>query len=255
MTKSTRTKFKFKSNDEEITELVTILGLSLPQARVFLELVKRTEATATKLCEETGIKDSRIYQILSDLEQLGLIGVQLSTPKKYKIESLDECLNSFQVRIEDEFSYRKQVIEELRERLTPLVNSTEIPTAIAYIIKGKKNIVNKLTTELYRANKEIFFRIPDMEVLEEFKSILEELYKSNIKMNIGIYESGLKDSDFENYQFIVNKINCKCFFLIIDNLYLIMVSKWYTNNTYAIWTSDTSLIKITSTYKGQLILC
>jgi sugar-specific transcriptional regulator TrmB len=255
LTKSLDTDYKLKSNDDEITELFTIVGLSLPQARVLLELVKQMEATATKLCKETGIKDSRIYQILTELEQLGLVDVQLSTPKKYNILPLDEVFNNLLTRMEDDFTYRKKILEEISERLVPLVNSTEIPTAIAYIVKGKNNILNKLVTEFYRSKKEILFRVPDLDVLDRFKDILEELNQANIIMNVGIFESEVNDSDLQNFDFRVQKINCKCFYLIIDNLYLIMVSKWYTENTYAIWTSDTSLIKLTSTYKGKLTLC
>ena len=46
----------------------------------------------------------------------------------------------------------------------------------------------------------------------------------------------------------IQSIACECFFLIIDNRVLLTVSGWKTDKWHAIWTTETSLIEVSSGY-------
>jgi sugar-specific transcriptional regulator TrmB len=245
MTSSTiKQEFSSSSQDDEILNLMLIAGLSYPQARVFLELVRIKESTAGDLCKITGIKDSRIYTILRELEQNGLLVVQYSSPKLYGAVSLDEGLQNLMKRQENEIHTRKEAIKQLFLELTPLFDSSKIPTAVAYIIKGKDNIFNKIHYEIINAKEEIVFRVPSIDFLNEFESILEESKKNGIQIKLASYcdkEESLSD-DRVFYQ-----SRCKCFYLLVDNEYLLSISNWDAQGIYAIWTTDTSLINIINT--------
>jgi sugar-specific transcriptional regulator TrmB len=237
-------EFSSESQNDEILNLMSIAGLSYPQARVFLELVKVKESTASDLCKITGIKDSRIYTILRELEQDGLLVVQYSSPKLYGAVSLDEGLQNLMKRQENEIHNRKEAIKQLYIELTPLFDSFKIPTAVAYIIKGKDNIYNKIHYEIINAKKEIVFRVPNIDLLNEFESIFEESKKNGIQVNLGSYceKEKFKSSDQVFYQ-----SRCKCFYLLVDKEYLLSISNWDAQGIYAIWTTDTSLINIINT--------
>ncbi|MHA1979143.1 MAG: TrmB family transcriptional regulator [Candidatus Hodarchaeales archaeon] len=245
---------KQKSSDKSFSDQLNILtikaGLSSSQAKVFLELVKSSEASASELCRKTGIKDSRIYHVLNELEYLGLIVVQLSSPKIYTILPLHEGLKNLYNQAEEEFTKRKDAIEELHSQLKPLVNTVKTPTVIAHIIKGKETILQKLKVELYRAQRNVCFRLPNVKILGYFSNSLNDIFKDGIEVNLGVCEKNFPSTDdlVTLIQFELKRVCCDCFFLIIDDKSLISVSNWKTDNPYAIWTSDTSLIKMTSAY-------
>ncbi|MFX1285041.1 MAG: TrmB family transcriptional regulator [Promethearchaeota archaeon] len=245
---------------ERLLNLMTVAGLSRPQARVYLELIRKKESTASDLCKATGVKDSRIYRILNELEQIGLIMVQTSIPKLYMVVPLVEGLHNLQERLESDFNKKKSAIKELNLRLTPLFDSTvSIPSAIAFIIKGQKNIINKIHHELSKVETGILIRFPNPELYFKFEPILLDLQKNGIKINAGLCQRSMKKLREEFKQIpelplIICKKCCDCFYLMIDENYLLSVSNWNSTNVYAIWTSDTSLLNITSFFSDSNII-
>ena len=47
---------------------------------------------------------------------------------------------------------------------------------------------------------------------------------------------------------------CDCFYLLIDHNYLLSVSNWNSSHVYAIWTSDTSLLNITTFFSDTNVM-
>ncbi|MFX1516058.1 MAG: TrmB family transcriptional regulator [Promethearchaeota archaeon] len=248
------------SKPDHLLNLMTTVGLSLPRARIYLELVKIKESTAGDLCRATGVKDSRIYHILTELEQLGLIMVQTSTPKLYTVVPLKEGLDNLRERLENEFNQKKEAIKELNLRLTPLFESiVSIPSTIALIIKGRKNIINKIHYELPRAENEILIRFPNYQLFFNFEPILLELQKRGVRINAGMCKMSVKDlrekSDrIPELPLTICQKCCDCFYLMVDQNYLLSVSNWNSPNVYAIWTSDTSLINITTFFSNSNVV-
>lgn len=239
---------------------MTTIGLTLPQARIYLELVKTKESTAGDLCKATGVKDSRIYSILTELEQIGLIMVQTSTPKLYMVVPLTEGLQNLQERLDNDFNQKKDAIKELNLRLTPLFESVvSIPSAIALIVKGRKNIINKIHYELSKAEKEILIRFPNYKLYFDFEPVLLELQKGGMLINAGLCKMSIKQLREESNRIpelpltICQKC-CDCFYLMVDHNYLLSVSSWNSPNVYAIWTSDTSLINITTFFSSANVV-
>lgn len=235
-------------------------GLSQPQARVYLELVKVKESTARSLCKVTGVRDSRIYSILSELEQIGLVVVQTSSPKLYMVIPLTEGLHKLQERLDKDFDRKKEAIKELSLRLTPLFDSfVSIPSAIAFIIKGKKNVINKIYYELKKVEKEILIRFPSHELYFEFEPVLLKLQETGIEVNAGLCQRSIKRLREESKQvpelpLHVCKQCCDCFYLMIDQSFLLSVSNWKSSHIYAIWTSDTSLLSITAFFSDTNVI-
>jgi len=258
--KSDRSVLQQDLSSEKLLNLMTTVGLSLSQARIYLELIKIKESTAGDLCKATGVKDSRIYNILTELEQLGLIMVQTSTPKLYMVVPLAEGLHTLQERLEKDFNQRKATIKELNLRLTPLFESiVSIPSAVALIVKGKKNIVNKIHYELSKVEEEILIRFPNYKLYFEFEPVLLDLQTAGIRIDAGLCQMSLKQLQEESNRIpelplTICKQCCDCFYLMIDQNYLLSVSNWHSTNVYAIWTSDTSLINITSFFSSSNVV-
>ena len=245
------------SKSEPLVNLMITAGLAQSQAQVFLELVKKKETTASNLCRATGVKSSRIYNILSELEQIGLIMVLNTSPKHYIVVPLAEGLHNLQELLDKEFNKKKDAIKELNLRLTPLFDSTaSIPSAMAFIIKGRKNIISKIHHELSKVEKEILIRFPSPKLYFEFEPVLLELQTAGIKINAGLCQFSINELREESTRIpelplTVCKRCCDCFYLMIDQNYLLSVSNWTSPSMYAIWTSDTSLINITSFFSSS----
>ncbi|MFW9997238.1 MAG: TrmB family transcriptional regulator [Candidatus Odinarchaeota archaeon] len=246
-----------KISDEQHLNLLMTCGLTNPQARVYLELVKKRETTASDLCKTTGVRASRIYGILSELEEMGLVIVQTSTPKLYITVPLTEGIQKLQERLDSDYDRKKNAIKELNLQLTHLYDSADsIPSAIAYIIKGRKNIINKIHYELLGAEKDILFRFPNPDLYFEFEPVLLELQEKGIAINAGLchVQIGKLREDtkrFPELPLTVCKTCCDCFYLMIDYDYLLSVSNWSSADVYAIWTSDTSLVNMTTFYSDS----
>ncbi len=258
--KSGKSNLHKDSNPEQLLNLMTIVGLSLPQARIYLELTKIKESTAGDLCKATGVKDSRIYSILTELEQLGLIMVQTSIPKLYMVVPLAEGLHNIQERLEKDFNQKKDAIKELNLRLTPLFESiVSIPSDVALIIKGTKNIINKIHYELLKVEEEILIRFPNYELYFEFESELLKLRNAGKRIDAGLCQMSIKRLREESTRIpeltlSVCKRCCDCFYVMRDEKYLLSVSNWTSPNVYAIWTTDTSLINITTIFSSSNVV-
>ncbi|MFX1424099.1 MAG: TrmB family transcriptional regulator [Promethearchaeota archaeon] len=244
----------------ELINLMITAGLSQSQARVFLELVKKKEATASDLCSATGVKNSRIYNILSELEQMGLIIVLNTSPKHYIVVPLAEGLHNLQELLVKDFNKKKEAIKEINLRLTPLYDSTtSIPSAMAFIIKGRKYIMSKIHYELSRVEKEILIRFPSPKLYFDFEPVLLELQATGIEINAGLCQFSISKLREESTRIpelplTICKRCCDCFYLMIDQNYLLSVTNWTSPNVYAIWTSDTSLINIASFFSDSNVV-
>jgi len=230
-----------------ILKLLESVGLTKSQALVYLELVKRQTAEASTLCDETGIKNSKIYAILNRLEKLGLIIVETTKPKKYRVNLLEEGLENLSTVIREEYDVRIKTLEELKVRLTPLFDSISSITEFALIIKGYSHIINHITTKIDLAGNNVVFIAPNVEIYELFKESINELLKENIIVRVGIYKPINLTKESQTFEIL--PMSCELFYVIIDNNYLIMVSEWeHEDHIYAIVTSDRNLIHMSLNY-------
>jgi sugar-specific transcriptional regulator TrmB len=236
-----------RNTDLEVINLLESVGLTKNQALVYLELIKRQNAEASTLCDETGIKNSKIYGILSRLENLGLIVVETTKPKKYRVLLLEESLENLANVIKVEYDAKIKTLDELKVRLSPLFDSITSVTEFALILKGQRHVLNHITTKLNTAGKSIAFISPNLKYYEKFKETLKELGNEGISVQVGFHStrpSKLKDLTIE---FI--PMSCQLFYIIIDNNYLILISEWDDPDLiYAIVTSDHNLIHMSNNY-------
>ena len=71
-------------SQDEITQVLTRLGLTVGQARVYLALVQLGTATIKAIAGATKIARQDIYRIVSALEKVGLVEKAITTPMRFK---------------------------------------------------------------------------------------------------------------------------------------------------------------------------
>ncbi len=230
-------------NTTLINELMDI-GLTKNEARAYIELLPLESATASELVKNTGIADSKIYYIMENLQKKGLIILQSGVPKKYVAITPVEALENIRVKFKKEFDQKMVLLDRLGELLTPRYQENEASLKIAYIVKGKNNIVNQAKRLIAEVNTDIILMLPNMEMYHLLKKSLEDI-KERVTIKLGFYhEAVLEESLLIDFQ----SICCECFFLIIDNKILLTVSNWRSEESYAILTTENTLIEVSSGY-------
>ena len=136
------------------------------------------------------------------------------------------------------------LLDRLGKLLTPKYQENEASLKIAYIVKGKNNIVNQAKRLLAEASTEIILMLTNLEMYHLLKKSLEDI-KETVTIKLGFYhKTVLEESLLIDFQ----RICCECFFLIIDNKILLTVSKWRSEESYAILTTENTLIEVSSGY-------
>ncbi|MFX0063276.1 MAG: TrmB family transcriptional regulator [Candidatus Hermodarchaeota archaeon] len=197
-------------NDEtRIINLLKTLGLNSYEARVFLELFRKSPQIARSLSKASDVSRGRIYQVLNELNNKGLV-IEKSirgASNLYEISSFPECLEKLKNAKRKELL---QEIEVLNSNYVELKNlllafDRELPseaevldthemvvirgeTAHNYYIKkiideADSHILTNFTSDLILKHKSIFTRMQDVPIRRTFVmpeselSMVEEIIK------------------------------------------------------------------------------
>lgn len=238
------TSIQNQSTNPLIDDLMDI-GFTQNEAKTYFALVSLESAAASNLVRITGIRDSKIYQILDRIEKKGFITVQNGTPKKYMAVHPTAPLENMRLIFEKEFQNKKRLINRLTTILPPMYHENEDTPKLAYIIKGKKNILNHIKRLTEETEISAVLMMPNEEIIQLLEKPIKRLQDMGIDSKLGIY---YKVASSVNPLLKIQSIACECFFLIIDNRVLLTVSGWKTDKWHAIWTTETSLIEVSSGY-------
>ncbi len=92
------------------------LGLNEYQARALTCLVESEELTAEEVSEESGIPYTKIYSVLKNLQEMGMVITTEERPKKFIAKHKDEVIGSLIERKREKFELmRKQAMETKRK--------------------------------------------------------------------------------------------------------------------------------------------
>lgn len=143
-----------------MTERLAILqecGLTDGQARVYLALLEYPSGTASSLAKVAQLPRNRLYEILEELNGLGLVEIILEEPRRYRGKPIGEfltrCTNELRGKIERIEARRTYLVAafEPREQLT--VDDHERGTTQA--IMGRRAVAVEIDRMLADAGREI----------------------------------------------------------------------------------------------------
>ena len=80
------------SNDEN-TDLLLGLGLTLNQAKVYLAILKLEKGTVNQITKYSKVRREDVYRILPYLEQMGLIEKLMGKPAVIKATPISDALS------------------------------------------------------------------------------------------------------------------------------------------------------------------
>ncbi len=235
------------ARDRIITRLKE-LDLSTYEAAAYATLLAHPTTTASALCKETGIPDTKIYYALDGLSEKGMITIQKGNPKIYRAIPPKEAIANLKQRLTERLNEKLKEADVLVDLLSPIYESAEKPETleVAYIIRGQNNITNRMKSLIEAARKEVTFFVSNPALLTELRASLEEAKeKRKIRLNIAMTEEMLKQEKRSNLG-EMRVICCPVTLLISDIKTLITVSDW-TEET-AMLSQDQNLIRVARDY-------
>ena len=224
------------------------LGLSTHEALIYTTVLTHPNVTAATLCRETGIPDSKIYYALDGLARKGMLIIQQGNPSIYRPIPPKEAVANLKQQLTLKLNEKIQEADVLVEQLTSLYDTTEKPEELelAYIVRGQKNIINRMKVLIQTAKHEITVFIPFSDVLREIKSTLEEAKeKRRVKLNIAVTPEVLEKEDLSDLG-EVRLLCCVLCMIISDMKTLLTLTNW--TNEVAVMTQDQNLMRVCRDY-------
>lgn len=235
------------SRDRMVTRLKE-LELSTYEATVYATLITHPVMTASALCKETGIPDTKIYYALEGLNDKGMLTVRNGNPKTYCPIPPKEAVANLKQRLTERLNEKLREADVLVDILSPVYESAEKSEEleIAYIIRGHTNITNRIKALVESTRREVTLFVAYPALFRELKSSLQEAKeKHRIKLNIAMTEEMLKTEEFKGLG-DVRQLCCPVTLLISDMKTLLTVSDWADES--AMLSQDQNLIRVARDY-------
>ncbi len=233
---------------ERIVQSLKNLSLSTYEAEVYVTLLSHPSISASALCKETGISDTKIYYALDGLTEKGMLIVRNASPKIYKPVPPKEAISNLKQRLTEKFKEELKEADVLLDMLVPIYESAEKQDEleVAYIINGKNNIENKMKALISNAKKEITFFVSHPTLFKDLEPTLRETKNRRIKLNIAMTEEMLKTENIKGLGDL-RQLCCAVTLLIIDLKTLVTVTDLKFSET-AMLSQDQNLIRVARDY-------
>jgi sugar-specific transcriptional regulator TrmB len=239
---------------DRIVSQLKELDLTTSEAAAYVSLLTHPNTTAGTLCKETSIPDSKIYYALDGLSKKGMITVQQGNPNLYNPVPPKEAISSLKQQLSDKMNEKFKEADMLAERLTPLYDTAEKPEEleIAYIIRGQRNIVNRMKSLIETATKEVTVFIPNKALFNEIKEALRQAVERRVKVNLAVTPEVNETEAIANFG-EVRRLCCVLGLLISDMKTLLTLTNW--TNEIAVVTQDQNLMRICRDYYDNPACC
>jgi len=257
-------KFAQKSNwelimsDDENTDLLLGLGLSLNQARVYLALLKLEQSTVGQVAKFSKVRKEEVYRILPALEKMGLIERLLGKPTEIRATPISDALSFLVAEEKSKFDERLSGMRSTVQRLSLKDWKQPLPEESIYILIAEKIAILAKTSELIKNSRKEVALIADkgrvLPVLSQFTDECKQAIKKGAQIRL-IFEGdppdaslhekvkNLIDSDSVHVKFHRETLNH--FIMSDDKEALITTSKESgLGESPSLWTNNSNLIGV-----------
>ena len=236
------------------------IGLTSYEIKSYGTLLKEGEITASEISEKSGVPYSKIYEVLSTLEEKGWLGSDNSRPTKYFAKSPTTALDTTQQNAENEFLKNKSVI--LTELTSVYEKSGTSEKPDIWVISGAMNIVAKIMELVENCRSEVLIAIPQAgeEIVKQALPKLRQLNEKGVKITILTSDKLDKESVKAISRIAKIKIKSGLFGggIISDKRYVVIlmgpeISGSKTTDIVAIWADHAGLAGFAKEYFEYLL--
>ncbi len=173
---------------KKLDHLLRELGMKEYESKAWTVLLKHGVCTADVVSRISGIPLTRVYETLDNLEKRGLLVVQKTRPKKYRVVSIEALRNLIEEkrsRMASEIKKAEKTLTEIKKLVPkPAEGDHEEEIDTFWIINGRENILRNVVDAIKRAKKEVLIFSDDMSWFDRLESAMKRRLKSGINIKI-----------------------------------------------------------------------
>jgi sugar-specific transcriptional regulator TrmB len=233
----------------EIEEILSQLGFTEYESKVYKTLFFFVSATAREIARETGIPNTRVYAALEKLAKIGAISMIPGKPVQYRIIPPDVGLLSI---VEERKKQTKKLEDEIKE--LGLQFKDKEPLSHKLLVFPGHEIARKIKLEEIKNSKIEILR------MMRFGKIDEEIFSEMEKAILRKVEIKILGPLEKEREYIIKKyyeIGCKIRLIKISNQFLlkklISDNKTLLLEVFGATKSETLLLKITDQPTVEII--
>jgi sugar-specific transcriptional regulator TrmB len=203
------------SLNQHAEKVLQELGLTFSQAKLFVALVKLPQcATANAISSFSNVARQDVYQLMEELQEIGLVEKIVSTPTKFKAVSIKDA-TSFLVKKRKEKT--RSLVEEstaLLANFPEIASSTGVEDRNQFILIPKREaVVRRIEKAIKTANERILIITPWRE-FTQWMFTLHEAWQRATERRVKIHwitdsKPQTPDSNFEMIQSVLFNPNFK----------------------------------------------
>lgn len=160
-------------------------GLTDYEALAYLGLVFRGPTTAKALSESTGIPNTRVYDVLGELERRGWVEVDASRPMRFRAKPPPEVVGV----IRAEHQQRLGRVEEVLMRdLLPVYETKAAESTEIWFIRSVPGMVNRIRSLVSSAKRELRLMMGHFET-EIYGGIIGEISETAKRKRVRAFVS------------------------------------------------------------------
>jgi sugar-specific transcriptional regulator TrmB len=174
-------------SDDENTDLLLGLGLSLNQARVYLAVLKLEKTTVGQVAKFSKVRREEIYRILPALEKMGLIERLLGKPTEIRATFISDALTFLVAEEKRKSDERLLGMKSTVKKLSLQEWAQQPPEeeSIFILIPDKKAILAKTSGLIGDSRKEVALIADKTRILPVLSRFSDE-WKRGIKSGVQI---------------------------------------------------------------------
>jgi sugar-specific transcriptional regulator TrmB len=144
------------TNDEN-TELLLGLGLTLNQAKIYLAVIKLEKTTVGQVANFSKVRREDVYRILPSLEKMGLIERLLGKPTEIRATRISDALSLLVAEEKGKYDERLVGMRGIVQKLSLQDWKQQLPKeeSIYILIAEKKSIFAKTADLISNSKKEV----------------------------------------------------------------------------------------------------
>ncbi len=139
--------------DKKIS-ILTGLGLTVPQAKIYLALAKSKFLDAQTISTNSGIARPDVYRVLGQLEREGFVATIIEEPKRFQAIPIDECLSMLIAKREGKIAELKKEAQALMVAYKPDIQDEKDCCKPEFLLIPNKDALFNKTKKLVTETRE-----------------------------------------------------------------------------------------------------
>lgn len=157
---------------EENGALLTQMGFTKTQAKVYLSLLKIGKADVKTISKHSHVPRQEVYRTLSELQEMGLVEKEIALPYQFKATPIQNALQTLIMQKFEEYKEIKQKTELFLQGKQTDEDALREQEHKLVVISGKERLIKKIKNQHDHAQR----RVDVLSTLARWLQILHECF-------------------------------------------------------------------------------